>query len=1142
MKRLILHIYDYMTAHKVAAGCMLLLLLAVGMWRSGSLHYLEDISSFLPQNEQTKKYTDVYRRLGGDDKISLMFTGGDFETRLEAMNRFEEAWFERDSTGKYSGVLTKVDDVDILDVTDFIISNLPYFLLPEDYTRMDSLLADRDYVRDRMRSNKEAIANPGLSASILRYDPIGISTPVFQRLARLRPDAGGAVEDGQIFSSDRQTGLLFLTSPYGSSESARNAELAGFIDQVKRQAEESCPEIKIVSTGGPLVAVENASRIKKDSVWALVLAGVLISLLLWFSYKRISDVLWILISIAAGALFALTLISLFKFSISIIVLGIGSMIIGIAVNYPLHYIDHLKYQPDKRKALAEQVNPLLVGNLTTVGAFLSLVLLKAEAIHDFGFVGAMLLIGTIFFVLVFLPVFIKPSREARKTLRLDIDRFVHISDKGRKVVFWLFLLLTVFFFWGSRRVSFNADLHQINYMTPEQSKGFEILSAINGDNAETETLYIVSEGEEAEAVLARMETIASSHPEIRSLSCFLPSVQEREKRVSQWEGFWENHREIPDRIRSGAKAEGFTDWAYAPFFQSVEKEWPAGGYEMFEPIYGTVGQTMFFQDGDLTRAIGYLNVPKDRKESVSNELRNGFGENDYCFFSSDLSNSMVDLLNQDFDRIGLICSLIVFVFLWLSFSSLELCVISFIPLAVGWIWILGTMNLFGIGFNIINIILASFIFGQGDDYTIFMTEGLMYEYATGKKILRSYKNAVTLSALVMFIGIGVLILAKHPAMRSLAQVTMVGMITVVAMAYYLPPLLFRFLTKRRDGKPRRAPLTIRNIIETIYISIVFFLALVVVSIWCWVYFAFGKDSEKKRLRYHGLISSVARLAINSIPGGKYTVNNAANEDFSQPAIYICNHQSHFDVLAILALHPKIVCLTNEWAWKLYGSVIRKAEFYPISYGLEENGRHIGNLVERGYSVVIFPEGTRSEDCSIQRFHRGAFLAARELGIPVLPLYIHGFGYALPKHDFTLRHSGLYLEIGRRFSVPDGDLAAFTRQVRHQYQETYDRIRKERETASYVARLVRDNYRYKGHDAQSECRRVLRQTTFDQVDRMTGEEVMIPDAGYGVYPLLVALSHPDMKVTAVVEEEDQYLTATRCQAVPDNLVYLKKDEV
>ena len=459
-----------------------------------------------------------------------------------------------------------------------------------------------------------------------------------------------------------------------------------------------------------------------------------------------------------------------------------------------------------------------------------------------------------------------------------------------------------------------------------------------------------------------------------------------------------------------------------------------------------------------------------------------------------------------------------------------------------WIWILGTMNLFGIGFNIINIILASFIFGQGDDYTIFMTEGLMYEYATGKKILHSYKNAVMLSALVMFIGIGVLILARHPAMRSLAQVTIVGMITVVLMAYYLPPLLFRFLTKHRDGTPRRTPLTLLNALETAYISIVFILALAAVSVWAWLFFAFGRDSEKKRLRYHGVISAVARLAINSIPGGKYTVNNPVDEDFSEPAVYICNHQSHFDVLAILALHPKIICLTNDWAWKLYGPVIKKAEFYPISYCLEENGRHMEKLLKRGYSIVIFPEGTRSEDCSIQRFHRGAFLAARELGVPVLPLYIHGFGHALPKHDFLLRHFDLYLETGRRFFVPEGDLAAFTRKVRHQYQETYDRIRKERETASYVSEFVKYSYLYKGHEAWKECRRVLRKPTFDQVDRMTEKELVIPDAGYGVYPLLVALSHQEMKVTAVVGEEDQYLTATGCRPLPENLVYLRKDEV
>lgn len=63
-----------------------------------------------------------------------------------------------------------------------------------------------------------------------------------------------------------------------------------------------------------------------------------------------------------------------------------------------------------------------------------------------------------------------------------------------------------------------------------------------------------------------------------------------------------------------------------------------------------------------------------------------------------------------------------------------------LPLAVSWLWILGFMDIFSIQFNIVNIILATFIFGQGDDYSIFITEGLTYEYAYGRARLKSYKT------------------------------------------------------------------------------------------------------------------------------------------------------------------------------------------------------------------------------------------------------------------------------------------------------------------------------------------------------------------------------------------------------------------
>ena len=147
-----------------------------------------------------------------------------------------------------------------------------------------------------------------------------------------------------------------------------------------------------------------------------------------------------------------------------------------------------------------------------------------------------------------------------------------------------------------------------------------------------------------------------------------------------------------------------------------------------------------------------------------------------------MGNNLVSALSDDLDYILYVCSIVVFFFLCLSFGRLELSLLAFLPLTVGWMWILGIMHL-------------GSIIGQGDDYTIFITEGLLYEYAYGKKMLKNYRNSVILSGILMFIGIGTLIFAKHPAMRSLAEVAIIGMATVVFMACYLLP-----------GKGERLPL------------------------------------------------------------------------------------------------------------------------------------------------------------------------------------------------------------------------------------------------------------------------------------------------------------------------------------------------
>lgn len=1040
MKKMVLAVYDFLSARKWLAWVILAVLVGLSAFLASRMRYSEDISAFLPSDPEAEKYQDIYMRLGGQDRIAVFFEGEDHGAVMDAMDAFGDYVQEHDTTGLVKDLQVSVDRSSIFGVFDFISANYPYFLEDADYQRADSLLSDPGYMDRKLAEDKMSLnsLSSAVTSRYMRTDPLGLFTPVLGRLSALNPTEGSNIDDGYVFTADGKAGVAFLKSPFGGSETGNNRRLSAFLDEAS--AAVSSEEVKVSAVGGPIVAVGNADRIMKDTILCVSIALLLILLVLFFSYRRFSDVLWIAVSIACGALFALGLISLFKSEISIIVLGIGAMIIGIAVNYPLHYVDHMKYQPDKRRALAEQVTPLVVGNVTTVGAFLGLLLMRAGALRDFGLVGALMLVGTILFVIFFLPV-LAPGRAevSSNTLRLDFSRKFNLSRRVRTVVFVLFLAVTVLFAVFSGRVGFDTDMHNINYMTAPQKRGFEALSAMG---ASEDGFFVVSEDSTLDAALDRARAVGAA-----PICAFVPSSSLAAGRVEKWNAFVAAHPSLGSDLSSRAARAGFSASAFQPFLTLMERDFEAVSPEYFSPVISTLGEYSILKGEDSFSIVG-------RAAARPSDLPDG----SFAFCSADVNGRLANVLSGDFDRIGLVCSLIVFFFLWISFGSLEIALICFLPLAVGWVWILGLMGLLGLKFNIVNILLATFIFGMGDDYTIFITEGLMYEYATGKKILHSFKNSVVLSALIMFIGIGVLVFAKHPAMKSVGLVTVIGMAVVVAMACYLPPLVFRFLTTKH-GERRECPVTIGRLWNS-FLAIAFFVVAVfgfipVICLRFWI----GKDSEKKRLDYHRFLQRLSKFIIYHVPGTKFSWKNVSGEDFSKPAVIVCNHQSHLDVMPLMMLSPKIAIITNDWVWNnpFYGYLIKKAEFYPASDGVEANTERIRDLVSRGYSVVMFPEGTRSVDCSIGRFHRGAIALARELGVDLLPIFIHGFGHVLPKKDFMLRRGEMYMEVHERIdpsSLPE-DLRAATRELHSRYVERYSGICVEIETEDYWRHLRHD---------------------------------------------------------------------------------------
>ena len=154
-------------------------------------------------------------------------------------------------------------------------------------------------------------------------------------------------------------------------------------------------------------------------------------------------------------------------------------------------------------------------------------------------------------------------------------------------------------------------------------------------------------------------------------------------------------------------------------------------------------------------------------------------------------------LNHDFNVLQWLSMVFVLIVLMLSFRfRWKPTLLSFLPIVMSWIVVLGAMDLFGMRFNLVNVIISTFIFGIGVDYSIFVMTGLM---AGGEesKMLAYHKTAIFFSALILIITVGSMLLAVHPAIKSVGFATLVGLLAAVLLSYTLQPALYRLLNKKQ---------------------------------------------------------------------------------------------------------------------------------------------------------------------------------------------------------------------------------------------------------------------------------------------------------------------------------------------------------
>ncbi|MBC7886295.1 MAG: 1-acyl-sn-glycerol-3-phosphate acyltransferase [Ferruginibacter sp.] len=1153
MAKVFTSIYWYFKKHPLVFFVMFLLSFVLAGYFALQVKFEEDISKILPKDKKT-------------DQLNRVFTNSKFIDKLVVMVSLKDsnAPAQPDSLVAFAGELViniqtqvgayitkinhKADDSLALELFGTITEHLPIYLNEQDYDAIDSLVTPAK-LRETLEQNFRTLTSPAGFAlkNMISNDPVGISFLGLKKLQQLQYDENFELYDSYVVTKDHRHLLMFIQPAYPPNNTGQNALLLEGLDKII----DSLGVTRFKSTtaayfGASAVSVGNALQLRKDSLLTQGITVVFIIVFLGLYFRKKLAPFIILIPVLFGALFSLAAVYFIKGSISVIALGTGSVILGIAVNYSLHLFNHYRHTKNMEQVIADLAFPLTIGSLTTIGGFLCLEFVESEMLKDLGLFAAFSLMGASLSSLIFLPQLIASKKEQQLHVARQlswIDKIAAYRPEYNRYIVLVILVFTVIFAYTARKVNFESDLERMNFMPGKLKKAEHELNTIN--EYALKSVYLVTEGKTLDEALLRNEKIIAQVEQLREqgivkkysgVSSLIISGSLQQQRINRWNNYWtiEKKEQLFRLLEKEGMALGFKASAFDNFKTLLSKK-----FQVVDAGQMTAIRKNFLDDYITEKPGESTVVTLVKCAAESRPLVYGAFENHPAVTVVDkqyLTAKFVSIINSDFARIALMTSVLVFLVLLITYGRIELTFVSFIPMLISWVWILGIMGMFGISFNIINIIVSALIFGLGDDYSLFIMDGLLREYKTGRKNLSSYKSSIFLSAITTIAGLGVLIFAQHPALRSIALISIIGIVSVVLMSQILIPFLFTLLIKNRVQK-KLFPWTLTGLLRSTFAFCYFVLGALLLTILGLLMAKLNPfNKEKGKLFFHVILSKVCWSLMYIMANVKKEIINPQKENFSQPAVIICNHQSFLDILSMVMLHPKLILFTNNWVWNspVFGAVVRMADYFPVEQGVESSIDLVAGRIKQGYSVVIFPEGTRSADGNIKRFHKGAFYLAEKLNLDILPILIHGSGYTMTKGDFLLKNGKITVEFLPRIKPRDEQFgtgySARAKGIGRYYREEYKKAVSRIEQPAYFRGRLIYNYLYKGPELEWYMKvKLSLEKNYQLYHELLPKEGKLLDigCGYGFMSYLLYFAANKRVITGIDYDEEKIKTAGHC---------------
>lgn len=795
---LFVKIYRFFQKHKGILYTLLVLSTAVFVYFGLKVRFEEDFTKLLPSSEKMESGL-VFGNLKVKDKVFLQMTGEEPEVLAGYVDELMDSILTADEY--IANTLYRMDLETGLNAMDFAMEHVPSFVDTTLYARFDEAIAHAD---ETMAANKDLLENDesGNLTQMVTTDPLN-----FRQY--LMPDISGgtgfSIVNEHLFSADSTVALMFISPNFKSFDTEAGTIFAAHLQRQRDAFQKSHPGVKVMMHGAVIRSIGNSHMLKRDIGITIGISLLIILIVLCVSFKSINTLWQNVLPVAYGTFFALACMYWIKGGMSLMAMGIGSVVLGVAISYCLHVIIHQRFVGDVEQMLSEEAKPVFLGCLTTIGAFLGLMFTQSELLKDFGLFATFALIGNTFFALVFLPHFLKKKEDHYNKL---IIKFVdgvnnYAYDRNPICVGVLAIIILVGFIF-TPKVQFDNNLQHIGYQTKELLES-ERLYAERNNHGGLQRYYAVTastldEALDANGVLSA--TLDSLH-RAGELTSYTPAVSmlfqsqaEQERRIAAWHRYWTPAKvqEAMTAVRSAAAKNGIATDIFAPFQAMLEADYEPGD------LYGSgiVPDGLlcnFIEESDGNYLIfNSVEMNPEKKQVMDDRIAampHAVVVDPFYY-----TGNMVSQIHSDFNTTLLISSIFVFLVLLVCFKDVVIALIAFLPMFLSWYVVQGWMAIFGLPFNLINIVISTFVFGIGVDYSIFVMQGLLSEVRSNdNRLLEDHKVAIFFSAFVLLVAVVTMLFARHPAIPSIGVTTLIGMVSTITITYTLQPLFFRLAMK-----------------------------------------------------------------------------------------------------------------------------------------------------------------------------------------------------------------------------------------------------------------------------------------------------------------------------------------------------------